>query len=103
MRIPSISSSFATVVSTIVVDCATFAGIALRAFLHLTSMREPMGYWLEQCQMSENAGGWDQSGHQLIGNLNPGCKPGHHRHYGILALAVCPVPSRLAIRANRQG
>ncbi len=104
MRNTSISSSFATVVSTRVVDCAAFAGVVLRTFLQLTSMREHLGYWLEQCQSSEIAGGWDQHGHHAIGSLKPGYKPGLRLHYGISALAVCPAPSRLvAVRSNRQG
>ncbi len=104
MRKSSISSSFATAVATVVVDCAAFAGIALRTFLHLTSMRESMGYWLERYQSTEVAGGWDRHGRLPIGNLKPGFKPGHCPQYCISVLAVCPATSRLAaVRANRQG
>ncbi len=103
MRITTISSSFASTVVASATNCAAFAGIAVRSFLHLASMRESLGYWLERCQ-SEIAGGWDQHGHHPIGDLKPGNKPGLLPRYGISALVLCPAPSRVAtVRANRQG
>ncbi len=103
MRITTISSSFASTVVASATDRVAFAGIAVRSFLHLTSMREFLGYWLERCQ-SEFAVGWDQHGYHPIGNQQPGNKPGLLPRHGISALVLCPAPSRVAtVRANRQG
>ena len=103
MRISTISSSFATAVITVATVSVTLAGIAVRTFLHLTNMRESMGYWLELCQ-SEFARGWEQPGFHRWGNAKPGHKPGLFPLYGIAQLAVCPAPSRLAdVRVNRHG
>ncbi len=102
MRNSTISSSIASVANR-VIDCvAVVAGSAVRRFLHLTLHREQMGYWLEPCQS-----GFDfAEGMRLVrlGNPQPGSKPGLQRRFGIVALAVCPAPSRLtSVRTTRQG
>jgi hypothetical protein len=103
MRITTISSSFASTVVAVATDCVAFAGIAVRSFLHLTSMHEPLGCWLERCQ-SQIARRWNQSGFNPVGDLNPGYKPGLLPRYGISTPVLCPVPSRtVAGRATRRG
>ncbi len=96
MRISTISSSFASVVIR-VIDCVAVAGIAVRTFLHLTSTREPMGYWLEPCQP-----GFTLGGYHPMGNPRPGYKqPGPLRLLGISVPAVCPAPQAAMAAANR--
>ena len=107
MRITSISSTIVSVVSR-VIDSVVFAGRAVRTFLHLTHMREHMGYWLEPCQSGFASAG-DRLGLQQPGNPKPGKQPGLLRLIGITAPAVCPAPSaaaaaRLAsVRAHDRG
>lgn len=102
MRNTTISSSFASSVTQVAVDCVAIAGIAVRTFLHLTYMRESMGYWRELCQ-SEIARRSERQ-HYHGGNLKPGNKPGPLPHFGTPALAVCPAPFRLAaVRQTQQG
>lgn len=104
MRITTISSSFAsTVVVVVATACVAFAGIAVRSFLHRTSMRDCLGYWLELCQSGSDAG-CDQHGQHFSGYGMSGYKPGLLLRYGISALALCPAPSRMvAVRTNWQG
>lgn len=103
MRTTTISSSFASITVASAAVRGAFAGIAVRTFLHLTSMREYLGYWLERCQ-TEFASDWGQHGHQSHGKQQPGNKPGLLPRHGILALVLCPAPSRVVkVRANRQG
>ena len=100
MRNTTITSSIASVVRP-VADALTVAGIAAHSFLHLTFLREHMGYWLELCQS-----GFDYVGgkHRRLGNPQPGGRPGMQRRLGISQLAVCPAPSRLAsVKENLPG
>lgn len=98
MRNTSISSSIASVVNRVIASVAA-AGIAVRTVLHLTFMREHMGYWLEPCQPGF-AFSYDQRGRDL-GNPQSGYKSGELRHCllgqnGNLAPAFCTTPTRLA-------
>lgn len=93
MRNTTISSSIASVVCRVIASVAV-AGIAVRTFLHLTLMREHMGYWRELCQPGFDFGG-NQRGY-CGSNPMPGSKPGLLRRFGISA------PLAL-VRANRQG
>ena len=102
MRYTTISSSIASVVRR-VIDTVAIAG-AVRTMLHLTLMREHMGYCLEPCRP-----GFAFAGSYCscpIANPQPG-KPGGKRpsgHFDTLALAVCTTPSRLTfVRAKRRG
>lgn len=102
MRNTTISSSIASVVCRVIASVAV-AGIAVRTFLHLTFMREHLGYWRELGQPGSDFGG-NQQGYFHPSNPMSGSKPGLLRHFGISAPAYCPSPSRLAsVRANRQG
>ena len=86
MRISTISSTIASVVSRVIASIVT--GSAAVAFLrHL--MRERMGYWQERCQPGYAFDG--DTLHQLH-NPKPGNKPGLLRLLGISTLAVCPSP-----------
>ncbi len=99
----TISSSTASALATMAVASVASVGGAVRKFLHLTDMREPLGYWLERCQ-SEIARGWHPTGVQSIGHLQSGNKPGLLPRFGRPALVLCPAPTRLGInRESRQG
>ena len=99
----TISSSIASALAPVAVASVASVGGAVRTFLHLTSMREPLGYWLKRCQ-SEIARGWHPSGVQSISHLQFGDKPGLLPRFGRPALDLCPAPTRLDInREPRQG
>jgi hypothetical protein len=103
MRIISISSSIASAVAACVAVCVAFAGIAVRTFLHLTTMREPMGYWQEPCQ-SEFSRRSDLNSQSALRELKPSNHAWLLPHGGIATLAVCPAPTRLAaVRDSRRG
>lgn len=103
MRITTISSSIASVVSR-VIDCVAIAG-SVRMPLHLTLMREHLGCWLERCLEPgfAYAGSYAnyQAGNPKAGK-QPG-KPGQARQLRLsdIALAVRTAPSRLTSVSTR--
>ena len=102
MRITTITSSIASVVSR-VIDVVASAG-AVRTFLHLTLMREHLGSWQAPCQFefayASNCSGYPRA------NPMPG-KPGGEcrlRHSDMYAPTVCTTQTRLtSVRATRCG
>lgn len=102
MRNFTISNLFASVV-TRVIDVLAVAGIGARSFLHLTSMREHMGYRLEHCQTGLL---WSEL---LLSSLQMGSKrpelqrPAFALAYGIAAQTVCPAPRLSQARASWRG
>lgn len=102
MRISTISSSIATVVSR-VMDSVVIAG-AVRVSDHLARMREHLGYWLEPCQpgfafancCASNAAAYAAGSPPV--DKQPGNKPGqiHQLWQSDIALAYRTAPSRLA-------
>ena len=104
MRTFTISNLFASVV-TRVIDVLAVNGIATRSF-HLTSMREHMGYRIEQGQpesLWELLLGSSQSGYLLIGNKRPELRPAYALAYDIAAQSVCPAPRLSQARASWRG
>jgi len=105
MRNFTISNLFASVV-TRVIDVLAVNGIATRSF-HLTSMREYMGYRIEQRQPGSL---WEllllgssQPGYLLIGNKRPELRPAYALAYDIAAQSVCPAPRLSQARASWRG
>ena len=109
MRNFTISNLFASVV-TRVIDVLAVNGIATRSF-HLTSMREHMGYRIEQRQpatLSESLWelllGSSQPGNLQWGNKRPALQqPALALAYDISAQSVCPTPRLSQARASWRG
>jgi hypothetical protein len=100
MRNSTISSLSVALIAR-VIDVLAAAGVALRSFLNLTSMREHMGYRFEQ-RLPGNA--WD---HHLnishSGNKRPMLQPALVLAHGITAQIVCSTPRLSQTRAYWQA
>jgi hypothetical protein len=100
MRKSTISSSSATLIAR-VIDVLAAAGLALRSFLHLTSMREHLGYRFEQRRPGNEWGNCLTISYP--GNKRPVLQPAFVLASGITAQIVCPTPRLSQTRANWQG
>lgn len=103
MRNTTISNSIATVVCRVIVSVVVAA--VVRTFLHLTPVREPMGYWQRRKQPSfALAGGL---AFHRAGNTDPSQQLGrgcHSWHAGVPAFAAYAAPSMLTSEmATRRG
>jgi hypothetical protein len=105
MRNFTISNLFASVI-TRVIDVLAVNGIATRSF-HLTSMREHMGYRIEQRRpgtLWELLLGSSQPGILQLGNKRPALQqPAFALAYDITAQSVCPAPRLSQARASWRG
>ena len=105
MRNFTISNLFTSVV-TRVIDVLAVNGIATRSF-HLTSMREHMGYRIEQGQpglLWELLLGNSQPVLLQIGNKRPELQRlAFAPAYDIAAQSVCPAPRLSQARASWRG